>query len=149
MLNIQTANILLQKGFSMDEVETAINFAEQHGKATLHGWVIRHNDRGEMITVHPSWGGIYVGDYAAHLIFQKNLSYSCGGFGHVHAKHRDLPTVLTRLSENKTNGYILCECDAGSYTRRKRQVEKLGYTVYKSNIDHCSRDSSTCVFLIA
>ena len=38
---------------------------------------------------------------------------------------------------------------AYSYERRKKQVEKLGYKVYKTNIDHCSHDTDTCVFLIA
>ena len=149
MINLYTVNNLKNHGFTMAEIKTAVNFAEQYGEATLHGWVIRYNDRGEMITLHPSWGGIYVGDYTARLIFQKNLSYSYGRFGYMHAKHGDLPKILDRLDENKTNGYILCECNASSYKRRKKQVEKLGYTVYKSNIDHCDSDIATCVFLIA
>lgn len=149
MINIQTVNALLKHGFTMTEIKTAVNFAEQYGEANLHGWLIRYNDRGEMITLHPSWGGIYVGDYTARLIFQKNLSYSYGKFGYMPANHGDLAKVLDRLDENKTNGYILCECNASSYKRRKKQVEKLGYKVYKSNIDHCDSDIATCVFLIA
>lgn len=149
MINIKTVNALLKHGLPMAEIKTALNFAEQYGEATLHGWVIRYNDRGEMITLHPSWGGIYVGDYTARLIFQKNLSYTYAKYGFMNAKHGDLQKILAKLDENKTNGYILCECDASSYKRRKKQVEKLGYTVYKSNIDQCDSDIATCVFLIA
>lgn len=149
MLNIQVVNTLKNKGFEISEIMKAIHTAEKDGEAVLEGWTIRYNDRGEMITVHPSWCGIYVGDYNSHVIFQKNLSYHYKNFGFMSAKYSDLDRVLSSLAANKTNGYILCECSAGQYSRRKKQVEKLGYTVYKTNISACTSEISTCVFLIA
>ena len=149
MLNLETVRTLTRHGYEMSAVLAAMNAAETTGSADLDGWTIRYNERGEMITVHPSWCGIYVGDYAAHIIFQKNLSYRCGKYGYMNAKHRDLPAVLEKLDAAKTNGFILCECCACDYERRKKQVEKLGYTVHRSNISACESDISSCVFLIA
>lgn len=149
MINLQAVRTLSKQGFSMAQIVVAMNTAETEGSANLDGWVVRYNDHGEMIVLHPSWCGIYVGDYSSHLIFQKNLSFTYGHFGFSNAKHGELSQVMERLAANKTNGFILCECDAGSYARRKKQVEKLGYTVYKSNISACETEISTCVFLVA
>ena len=148
-MNKWTIRNLMNAGFTAAEIATAAAIAEANGQAALGGWVIRHNDRGELIAVHPSWAGIYVGDYKSHVIFQKNLSYTYSRYGYMNAKHGDLAKVLAKLDENKTNGFILCECMACSYSRRKKQVEKLGYTVHRSNIDQCEHDTATCVFLIA
>lgn len=149
MINLQTVQTLKRKGFEMSDILKAIHTAEETGEANLEGHVIRYNDRGEMIVLHPSWCGIYVGDYNSHIIFQKNLSYTFSKYGFMNAKHRDLVQVLAKLNEHKTNGFILCECCACDFNRRKKQVEKAGYTVYKSNITACENDISTCVFLIA
>lgn len=149
MLNIQVVNTLKKQGFEISEIMNAIRAAEKDGEAILNGWTIRYNDRDEMIVVHPSWCGIYVGDYKSHVIFQKNISYHYNNFGFMPAKYNDLDRVLSALAANKTNGFILCECSAGQYDRRRKQVEKLGYTVYKSNISACTSEISTCVFLIA
>lgn len=148
-MNDHVMRNLKNDGFTVAEIEAAISTAEINGQAPLGGWLIRHNDRGELITLHPSWGGIYVGDYKSHIHFQKNLSYTYGGYGFMNAKHGDLEKVLQKLDAAKTNGFILCECMAYGYERRKKQVEKLGYKVYKTNIAQCDRDTSTCVFLIA
>ena len=149
MLNLDAVRTLSRHGYEMPAIVAAMNAAEATGSADLDGWIIRYNERGEMITVHPSWCGIYVGDYSAHIIFQKNLSYTYSRYGFMNAKHRDLPAVLEKLDAAKTNGYILCECCACDYARRKKQVEKLGYTVHRSNISACETDISTCCFLIA
>lgn len=150
IIDLKIANELKRKGFANAEIYEAFRKLEATGTAGIGGYAIRPTaDNDHLILLHPSWGGIYVGDYTAKIIFQKNLSYSFGRFGFMSAKHGDLPEVLKKLDEAKTNGFILCECDAGSYNRRKKQVEKLGYTVQKSNIDHCKRDHETCVFLIA
>ena len=129
MINLQTVHALKNKGYEMADIMAAINTAETNGEASIDGYLIRYNDRGEMILVHRSWGGIYVGDYDAKIIFQKNLSYTYGRYCYMTAKHGELSKVLAKLDENKTNGYILCECDAGSYNRRKKQVEKLGLSL--------------------
>lgn len=148
-INFRTVEILTKKGFSIHDIMTAIHNAESTGQSELAGWVIRYNDRGEMIVLNPSWCGIYVGDFNSHIIFQRNLSYRYGRYGYMSAKHRDLPQVLAKLDEHKTNGFILCECCACDYERRKKQVEKAGYIVHKSNISACDSEISTCVFLIA
>lgn len=82
MLNLDAVRTLTRHGYEMPAILSAMNAAETAGSADLDGWTIRYNERGEMITVHPSWCGIYVGDYAAHIIFQKNLSYRCGKYGY-------------------------------------------------------------------
>lgn len=149
MYNIQTINALVKRGYDVKTIVAAMDTAEATGSANLDGWIIRYNERGEMILVHPSWCGIYVGDYSAHVIFQKNISYTFSKYGFMHAKYRDLPAVLEKLDAAKTNGFILCECCACDFARRKKQVEKLGYTVHHSNIEACKSDISSCVFLIA
>ncbi len=149
MLNLNVIRTLSKHGYDMPAILAAVNAAEATGSADLDGWTIRYNDRGEMILVHPSYCGIYVGDYSAHVIFQKDISYTFGKYGFMNAKYRDLPAVLEKLEAAKTNGYILCECCACDFSRRKKQVEKLGYTVYRSNISACETDISSCVFLIA
>lgn len=149
MLNLNTVRTLARHGYEAPAIMAAVNTAEITGSADLDGWIIRYNERGEMILVHPSWCGIYVGDFKSHIIFQKDLSYTYGKYCFMNAKHRDLPAVLEKLDATKTNGFILCECCACDYARRKKQVEKLGYTVHRSNISACESDISTCVFLIA
>lgn len=150
MVNIETVTALKKAGFEMPQIKAAVQQAEETGSANIGGYVVRfRQDDGKMIVLHPSWNGIYMGDYNAHLIFEKELSYSFGHYCFIKAKHRQLETVLATLTEHKTNGYILCECDANRFPLRKRQVEKLGYTVYKSNIEACQHDWSTCYFLIA
>ena len=149
MINLQTVKVLSKQGFSMAQITAAMNTAEAEGSANLDGWVVRYDDQGKMIVLHPSWCGIYTGDYSSHLIFQKNLSYTFSHYGYMSAKHGDLAQIMQRLEAHKTNGYILCECHAGSYERRRKQLEKLGYTVYKSNITACENEISTCFFLVA
>ena len=149
MINLQIVTTLKNKGFDMSAIRQAVRTAEETGEANLEGWVIRYNTQGEMILLHPSWCGIYVGDYNSHIIFQKDLSYTFNRYGFMNAKHRDLADVLAKLDEHKTNGFILCECDASSFNRRKKQIEKHGYTVHKSNIAACESNIATCVFLIA
>ena len=104
MLNLASVRTLTRHGYDMPAILAAMNAAETTGSADLDGWTIRYNDRGEMITVHPSWCGIYVGDYSAHVIFQKNISYTFSHYGFMNAKYRDLPAVLEKLDAAKTNG---------------------------------------------
>ncbi|MCD7919469.1 MAG: hypothetical protein LUG45_05250 [Clostridiales bacterium] len=150
MVSLSVVNDLHRAGFPMPEVRAAVLAAEENGSADIGGYVVRYRqDTGEMILLHPSWNGIYTGDYAARLNFQKELLYSFGHYALIHAKHRELPAVLETLEQHKTNGFILCECDAAAFPRRKRQVEKLGYTVHTSNIAFCDCDWSPCYFLIS
>lgn len=149
MINLNVVNILKKCGFEMPEIMSAIRAAEKDGESILKGWTIRYNDRGEMIVVNPSWCGIYVGDFKSHIIFQKDISYHYKNYGFMSAKYGDLERVLANLAAHKTNGYILCECPAFQYDRRKKQVEKLGYTVHKTNVSACDNEISTCFFLIA
>lgn len=149
MSNLDVARTLSNHGFDMHTIRAAIDTAEGTGKADLNGWIIRYSCSGDMIVLHPSWCGIYVGDYDTHIIFQRDISYRCGICGYVSAKHHDLAAILERLNAAKTSAYILCECSAFQYERRKSQVEKLGYTVHHSNISACSSDWSPCVFLIS
>lgn len=148
MINIKTVEVLKNKGFQMPDIIKTVNEAEKNGEAVLCGYVIRFNAAGEMIVLHPSLCGIYTGDYGAHIIFQKNISYSCGHFGFMSAKHSDLEKVLENCCKNSATEEILCECCAGSFSRRCKQVEKLGYKVVKSNISACENDWSTCYFIV-
>lgn len=132
----------------MPDIIKTVNEAEKNGEAVLYGYVIRFNAAGKMIVLHPSWCGIYTGDYGAHIIFQKNISYSCGHFGFMSAKHSDLEKVLENCCKNSATEEILCECCADSFSRRCKQVEKLGYKVVKSNISACENDWSTCYFIV-
>lgn len=150
IIDLKIANELKRKGFDNSEIHEAFRKLETTGTSDIGGYTIRPTADGDhLILLHPSWGGIYVGDYKSHIIFQRNLSYTFNRYGFMNAKHGDLPEVLKKLDESKNNGFILCECNASDYPRRKKQVEKLGYTVHKSNIDHCKSDIATCVFLIA
>ena len=106
MLNLASARTLTRHGYDMPAILAAMNAAETTGSADLDGWTIRYNDRGEMITVHPSWCGIYVGDYSAHVIFQKNISYTFSHYGFMNAKYRDFPAVLVKLGPATTNGFF-------------------------------------------
>lgn len=149
MMNLDVVHTLVRHGYEMPNILDAIKIAEIAGSAELYGWVIRYNKHGKMIAVHPSYCGIYIGDFKSQVIFEKKLSYAYGECGFMNALYRDLPTVLDKLDAVKTNGYILCECCACDYPRRKAQVEKLGYTVHHSNISACKSDTSSCFFLIA
>ena len=149
MISLNTVQTLTKHGYSMEDAMRAVTAAESSGSADLDGWIIRHNKDGEMILIHPSYCGIYLGDYSTHIIFQKNISYRYGRYGYMHAKHRDLPAVLGRVQQDNPGAFILCECHACDFPRRKKQVEKLGYTVRRSNISGCNSDISPCFFLIA
>lgn len=142
-IDFKVCKELLNKGFSPAEIQTAFDAAQKNGESSLNGWTIRKNSDGEWILLHPSWCGIYIGDYESHVIFQKNISCRSGRYGYAPAKYSELPAVLGRCSGN-----ILCECHADQYDRRKKQVEKLGYRVLKSNISACESSISTCVFVI-
>ena len=145
--SFKTVDILKKQGFSVSEIIQTIHAAEKDGQAVLSGWVVRYNADGEMIVIHPSWCGIYCADYSAHIIFQKNISYTVGRYGFAPAKHRDLAAVLDRCAQSAAE--ILCECCADSFQRRCKAVEKLGFKVLRSNISACEHDWSTCYFVIA
>ncbi len=148
MINIKTVEVLKKHGYDMADIKTALNTAESTGESYLDGWCIRYNKKGEMIILHPSHNGIYIGDYNTHLIFQKNLSFSYSNVSFCQAKHGELERVLTLLSKHTDTQCIYCECPACDYNRRVKQIEKLGYHVLKSNIDKVDGISS-CHFLIA
>lgn len=149
MINIKVVEVLKKQGYDMANIKAVLNEAEERGESFLDGWCVRYNSKGEMIILHPDSCGIYIGDYSAALHFERTLSFTYGNVGFHNAKHSELKRILSLLSEHKTNGYILCECCACDYERRKKQVEKIGYKVYKSNIQKCSSDISTCKFLIS
>ena len=123
MINVKTVEVLKKKGFPMPDILKTVNEAEKNGEAALCGYVVRFNASGEMIVLHPSWCGIYAGDYGAHIIFQKNISYSCGRFGFMSAKHSDLEKVLENCRKNSTTEEILCECCADSFSRRRSKLK--------------------------
>ena len=54
MLNLTSIRTLTNHGYDMPAILAAVHAAETNGSADLDGWTIRYNDRGEMITVHPS-----------------------------------------------------------------------------------------------
>ena len=145
--SFKTVQILTNQGFQMSEIMQTIHAAEKNGEATLGGWVVRYNSAVEMIVIHPSWCGIYCGDYSAHIIFQKNISYTFNHYGFMPAKHSDLATVLDNCKKCGSVE-ILCECCADSFKRRCKAVEKLGFKVLRSNISACEYDWSTCYFVI-
>ena len=132
----------------MPEIMQTIHAAEKDGEADLKGWVVRYNADGEMIVIHPSWCGIYAGDYNAHIIFQKNISYTAGHYGFMSAKHGELEKVLDRCRQYSKTEEILCECSADNFKRRCKAVEKLGFKVLRSNISACESEISTCYFII-
>ena len=142
-IDFKVCKELMNKGFSPDAINSAFEAAQKDGESSLNGWTIRRKLTGEWMVLHPSWCGIYVGDYDSHVIFQRNISYTSGKYGYAPAKHSELPEVLSRCAST-----ILCECRAANYERRRKQVEKLGYRVLKSNISACESDNSTCVFVI-
>lgn len=146
--SFKTVQILTKQGFTMPEIMRTIHAAEKDGKADLKGWVVRFNADGEMIVIHPSWCGIYSADYNAHIIFQKNISYSAGHFGFMQTKHGELEKVLENCRKYSTTEEILCECCADSFKRRCKAVEKLGFKVLRSNISACEHGWSTCYFVI-
>lgn len=141
-IDVNVCKELMKKGSSPDAIKAAFEAAQKNGESSLNGWTIRRNSDGEWMVLHPSWCGIYVGDYENHVIFQKNISCRAGKYGYAPAKHSELPEVLSRCSST-----ILCECWADQYDRRKKQIEKLGYRVLKSNISACDT-SSRCFFVI-
>ena len=146
-ISFKTIQILTKQGFQISEIMQTIHTAEKNGEAVLCGWVVRYNANGEMIVLHPSWCGIYTGDYSAHIIFQKNISYTCGHYSFTPAKHRDLATVLENCQKHGGTE-ILCECCADSFNRRCKAVENLGFKVLRSNISACESNLSTCYFVI-
>lgn len=148
MINIKTVEVLKKQGYDMADIKAVLNKAGANGEAYLDGWCIRYNKKGDMIVLHPSHNGIYIGDYNTHLIFQKNLSFSYANIGFSQAKHGELERVLTLLSKHSDTECIYCECPACDYNRRVKQVEKLGYRVLKTNIDKVE-GISPCHFLIA
>lgn len=142
-VDVNVCKVLLDKGFAPAEIQAAFEAAQKSGESILNGWTIRRKLTGEWMVLHPSWCGIYVGDYDSHVIFQKNISCRSGKYGYTPAKYSELSAVLGRCSST-----ILCECRAANYERRRKQVEKLGYRVLKTNISACESDNSTCVFVI-
>lgn len=148
MINIKVVEVLKRKGYDMADINLALKQAETNGESYLDGWCIRYNKSGEMIILHPSQNGIYIGDYNTHLIFQKNLSFSYANIGFKQAKHGELERVLALLVKHTNTEGIYCECPAYDYNRRVKQIEKLGYRVLKTNIDKVEGISS-CHFLIA
>lgn len=149
MINIKVVNVLKKNGFDMSKIKAALHEAEKNRIAELDGWLIRYDRSGEMIVLHPDWCGIYVGDYESHISFRNNLSYHYGNCGYMSAQYGKLKEVLNILGDHRNGNYILGECYAGEFEQRKRQIEKAGYSVYKSNISACTKDWSTCFFLIA
>lgn len=142
-IDVNVCKVLLNEGCSHDAINDAFEAAQKDGESSLNGWTIRRNSDGEWMVLNPSWCGIYVGDYDSHVIFQRNISYTSGKYGYAPAKHSELPMVLSRCSST-----ILCECWADQYNRRKKQIEKLGYRVLKSNISSCESSISRCFFVI-
>lgn len=147
MLSVNEINILKKDGFSVKEIMSAIHHAEESGKSEIGIWSIHHNKAGKMILLHPSKGGIYACDYDAHINFRRVIDYYDGKRimdGH----YKNLPEILEYLN-NIAKDFILCGCPAGDYLRRKNQIEKLGYKIYKSNIGVCCDKTSNCLFLIS
>ena len=142
-IDFKVCKVLLNKGFSPAEIQAAFETAQKNGEYSLNGWTIRRNSAGEWMVLHPSWCGIYVGDYDSHIIFQKNISCRSGKYGYAPAKYSELPMVLGRCAST-----ILCECWSDQYDRRRKQLEKLGYRVLKSNISACESSISKCYFVI-
>lgn len=149
MINIKTIEVLKKHGYAMADIKAALDQAEKLGEYFLDGWCIRYNSNNDMIILHPARCGIYIGDFAATIHFERSLTFSYGNIGFHKAKYSELEKILSVLSARKTNGYILCECYACDFQRRKKQVEKLGYEIHKSNIEKCDTDTSVCNFLIA
>ena len=92
--------------------------------------------KGEVIELHESYNGIYIGDYDVHLTFEKDLAViaKVGRFGYIYStKHRELANELEKYL-NLTDE-ILGECPAVQALRRIKKIEKLGYKVIKSNLD--------------
>lgn len=147
MINLEVVNLLKKQGYNMEKIIGTLNKAEVDREAYLDGWCIRYNKKGDMIILHPSHNGIYIGDYNAQLSFQKNISFSYANI-RGQAKHGELESVLTLLSKHSDTKCIYCECPACDYKRRVKQVEKLGYRVLKTNIDKVDGINS-CHFLIA
>lgn len=144
----------LSNTFSMSEIQSAMEKAEECGEAALGGYTIRFTRDAErrMIAVHPSWGGIYVGDYPSAVNFQKDILYRYSVAGRksasCYAKHRDTASVMERCMAASPTGEVLCECSAGMYNRRRKKVESLGYRVIRDNYAQCDREISPCVFVV-
>lgn len=149
MINLKTIEVLKKQGYEMDVIKQAIKAAEQEGQANLDGWVIRYNDKNEMIVLHQNWNGIYIGDFKTSIHFEKVISYNFTGDFFVHAKYSELEKVLEKVNENKTNGFIFCQCSKCDFERRKKQLAKFGYKVHKTNIEQIESDYGDVSFLIA
>lgn len=144
----------LCRKFPASQVRAAMEKAEESGEADLHGYTIRFTRDVErrMIALHPSWGGIYVGDYPSYVHFQKDILYRFPIDGRksasCYAKHRDTASVMERCMKASPTGEVLCECSAGMYNRRRKKVESLGYKVIRDNYAQCEREISSCVFVV-
>ena len=103
VIDLRIANELKRRGFEMPEITKALRAADADGRAVIGGYTIRPGVSGDLILLHPSWGGIYVGDYKSHIHFQKNLCYTYSGYGFMNAKHGELAQVLEKLDKAKTN----------------------------------------------
>ncbi len=147
MINIKTIEVLKKAGYTMSDIRNTVNEAEKTGSAQIGGWVVRYNEKGDMIVLHPSHNGIYIGDYTAHLHFEKTLAYTVKNTFFTKAKYGELAEVLKRCDADKNENGILCECPACDFERRKKQVEKLGYKISISNYDRCS-GFDNCKFVI-
>lgn len=153
MLDMRLFNDL-SRTFPAAQVRAAMEKAEECGEADLNGYTIRFTRDAErrMIALHPSWGGIYVGDYPSYVHFQVNILYRFPINGHKSAsccaKHRDTASVMERCMDASPTGEVLCECSAGMYKRRRKKVESLGYRVIRDNYAQCDREISPCVFVV-
>ena len=56
---------------------------------------------------------------------------------------------LAAIQKATELGHAIVVCTGRPLVSTAKQVEKLGYTVHRSNISACKTDISTCCFLIA
>ena len=147
VINLKLIQILNKCGASTPEALEAIKRAKNGEDVKIGDCDLHITKDGKIIALHESWMRIYIGDYKAHIIFQKNISFSLG-FAYTGRKHRELSDVLDICKRNSPDGEILCECPAHDYNRRIKALNKYGFTVKKSNIDHCDDEYRTCYFVI-
>lgn len=120
-----------------------INFPTKHTNCEFH-----ITKAGEIIELHESWNGIYVGDYNCHVIFQKNISFNDGNHIYMSRKYSDLEDVMRRCTMSSKDGQILCEVNRGQYERRIKALQKLGYVVVKTTYKHDDEDHFMCHFVV-
>lgn len=108
--------------------------------------------KGEVIYINKSWNHCYIGDYETTLHFGSNLIYGYTSHNRFtsmrEAKHGELETVLDLLSNKSVDGEIFCDAYKGQYKRRKKAVEKLGYTVIRDNSENVEQDHDRVTFII-